>query len=226
MWRRRTVRLQRAQEVRGRGGGGCDEGRGPQGAQRGPGVRGQQRPRQRLSTPRAPGASLGRICTLPREAGSPGLALARRWRLLWGHGGLGGLATRETGPLCPRLSRAGRSRRRAEWRRGGCGGGKGPPGPGRGRLTPDAPRIPACSGGLGGSSRDSRWDQRRSGCWCLWCNRGGCGDRANPFGVGRWGGVGAELLCTWMESRYLGLFNQLACGRASPASTCPTVTEL
>jgi hypothetical protein len=40
-----------------------------------------QRPRGRLSagrlcTPRAPGAALGRICTLPREAGSPGLALA------------------------------------------------------------------------------------------------------------------------------------------------------
>lgn len=27
-------------------------------------------------TPGAPGAALGRICTLPREAGSPGLALA------------------------------------------------------------------------------------------------------------------------------------------------------
>lgn len=32
--------------------------------------------RGRLCTPRAPGAALGRICTLPREAGSPSLALA------------------------------------------------------------------------------------------------------------------------------------------------------
>lgn len=84
--------------------------------------------RGRLCTPRAPGAALGRICTLPREAGSP----AWRWPSAGassGHRGLGGLATRGTGPLFPLLSRAGlpdgRARHGAERRRGGWGGGRG-----------------------------------------------------------------------------------------------------
>lgn len=62
----------------------------------------------------------------------PGAGLALAPPL--GHRGLGGLATRETGPLFPLLSRAGlrdrRSRRGAERRRGGWGGGRGHPGHG------------------------------------------------------------------------------------------------
>lgn len=67
-----------------------------------------------------------------KQAARPGAGLALAPPL--GHRGLGGLATRETGPLSPLLSRAGlrdrRSRRGAEKRRGGWGGERGRPGHG------------------------------------------------------------------------------------------------
>lgn len=80
----------------------------------------------RLCTPRAPGAALGRICTLPREApawrwpsaGASSGALRARW--------IGHPRNRPTFPLLSLAGlRDGRSRRGAERRRGGWGGGRG-----------------------------------------------------------------------------------------------------
>lgn len=99
----------------------------------------------RLCTPGAPGAALGRICTLPREAGSP----AWRWpspgassgapRARW----IGHPRNRPTFPppfSCRAPGPTLQARRREEAR--GLGRRKGPPGPRV--LTPDSPRRPEC----------------------------------------------------------------------------------